>query len=259
MKNILFATSEAVPFIKTGGLADVAGSLPKYFDKRYFDIRVILPKYACMKQEWKDKMNYITHFYMDLGYKNCYVGIMHMEYEGIQFYFIDNEYYFSGPKPYDGGTWDLEKFAFFSKAVLSVLPVIGFRPDIIHCHDWQTGLVPVYLHDSFQQNEFFWNIKTIMTIHNLKADDFVNTGENSKKLTIDETGMKSDSDDIYNILLTIGIITAVIVGTILGVQFIIASAEEKAKVKEALVPYLIGCIVVFGAFSIWKVVLVALK
>jgi len=127
MKNILFATSEAVPFIKTGGLADVAGSLPKYFDKRYFDIRVILPKYACMKQEWKDKMNYITHFYMDLGYKNCYVGIMHMEYEGIQFYFIDNEYYFSGPKPYDGGTWDLEKFAFFSKAVLSVLPVIGLH------------------------------------------------------------------------------------------------------------------------------------
>ena len=88
MKNILFATSEAVPFIKTGGLADVAGSLPKYFDKRYFDIRVILPKYACMKQEWKDKMNYITHFYMDLGYKNCYVGIMHMEYEGIQFYLL---------------------------------------------------------------------------------------------------------------------------------------------------------------------------
>ena len=168
MKRILFATSEAVPFIKTGGLADVAGALPKCFDKRYFDVRVILPKYACMKQEWKDKMEYITHFYMDLGYKNCYVGIMHMEYEGIQFYFIDNEYYFSGPKPYDSAPWDLEKFAFFSKAVLSVLPVIGFRPDVIHCHDWQTGLVPVYLHDSFQQNEFFWGIKTVMTIHNLK-------------------------------------------------------------------------------------------
>ena len=168
MKNILFATSEAVPFIKTGGLADVAGSLPKYFDKRYFDIRVILPKYACMKQEWKDKMNYITHFYMDLGYKNCYVGIMHMEYEGIQFYFIDNEYYFSGPKPYDGGTWDLEKFAFFSKAVLSVLPVIGFRPDIIHCHDWQTGLIPVYLDNFRFFGEYYRGIKTVMTIHNLK-------------------------------------------------------------------------------------------
>ena len=121
-----------------------------------------------MKQEWKDKMNYITHFYMDLGYKNCYVGIMHMEYEGIQFYFIDNEYYFSGPKPYDGGTWDLEKFAFFSKAVLSVLPVIGFRPDIIHCHDWQTGFLPVYLKNEFAANPFFWGIKTIITIHNLK-------------------------------------------------------------------------------------------
>ena len=168
MKRILFATSEAVPFIKTGGLADVAGALPKCFDKRYFDVRVILPKYACMKQEWKDKMEYITHFYMDLGYKNCYVGILHMEYDVIQFYFIDNEYYFSGPKPYDSAPWDLEKFAFFSKAVLSVLPVIGFRPDVIHCHDWQTGLVPVYLHDSFQQNEFFWGIKTVMTIHNLK-------------------------------------------------------------------------------------------
>ena len=114
MKNILFATSEAVPFIKTGVLADVAGALTKYFE-------------------------YVTHFYLDLGYKNCYVGIMHMEYDGIQFYFIDNEYYFSGPKPYDSAPWDLEKFAFFSKAVLSVLPVIGFRPDVIHCHDWQTG------------------------------------------------------------------------------------------------------------------------
>ena len=168
MKKILFATSEAVPFIKTGGLADVCGALPKCFDKRYFDVRVVLPKYACMKQEWKDKMQYIMHFYMDLGFKNCYVGIMHMEYDGIQFYFIDNEYYFSGPKPYDSGPWDLEKFAFFSKAVLSILPVIDFRPDVIHCHDWQTGLVPVYLHDSFQAGEFFRGIKTVMTIHNLK-------------------------------------------------------------------------------------------
>ena len=85
MKNILYAASEAVPFIKTGGLADVAGALPNCFDKRYFDVRVVLPKYACMKQEWKDKMEYVTHFYMDLGYKNCYVGIMTMEYEGVRF------------------------------------------------------------------------------------------------------------------------------------------------------------------------------
>ena len=99
MKNILFATSEAVPFYQDRRFWQMQRALcQNNFDKRYFDIRVILPKYACMKQEWKDKMDYITHFYMDLGYKNCYVGIMHMEYEGIQFYFIDNEYYFSGPK-----------------------------------------------------------------------------------------------------------------------------------------------------------------
>ena len=122
-----------------------------------------------MKQEWKaTKWKYVTHFYMDLGFKNCYVGIMQMQYDGIQFYFIDNEYYFSGPKPYDSAPWDLEKFAFFSKAC-----VIGSSDDRIqtgyhHCHDWQTGLVPVYLHDSFQENEFFRGIKTVMTIHNLK-------------------------------------------------------------------------------------------
>ena len=184
MKRILFATSEAVPFIKTGGLADVAGALPKCFDKRYFDVRVILPKYACMKQEWKDKMEYITHFYMDLGYKNCYVGILHMEYDGIQFYFIDNEYYFSGPKPYDSAPWDLEKFAYFSKAALTMLCVIDFRPDIIHCHDWQTGLIPVYLKDSFQQGEFFRGIKSIMTIHNLKFQ-----GVWDKKTVMDTTGL----------------------------------------------------------------------
>lgn len=168
MKNILFAASECVPFIKTGGLADVVGSLPKDFDKEKYDVRVVIPNYMCMKQEWKEKLEYVAHFYMDIAGQDRYVGVLKIELNGIIFYFIDNEYYFSGPKPYDSAPWDLEKFAFFSKAVLSVLPVIGFRPDVIHCHDWQTGLVPVYLHDSFQQNEFFWGIKTVMTIHNLK-------------------------------------------------------------------------------------------
>ncbi|MFV0527369.1 MAG: glycogen synthase GlgA [Lachnospiraceae bacterium] len=168
MKKILYAASEAVPFIKTGGLADVVGALPKYFNTEYSDVRVVLPKYVCMKSVWRDSLEYKEHFYMELGGKNCYVGIMELEYEGVHFYFIDNEYYFSGDAPYDGGLWDLEKFAFFSKAVLSILPIIDFRPDIIHCHDWQTGLIPVFLHDSFQAGEFFRGIKSIMTIHNLK-------------------------------------------------------------------------------------------
>lgn len=168
MKNVLFVASEAVPFIKTGGLADVVGSLPKYFNKENFDVRVILPKYASMKDEYKSMLNFVTSFYMDLNWRQQYVGILETEYEGIKFYFIDNEEHFGGEKPYDGMPWDLEKYAFFSKAALSILPVIGFRPDIIHCHDWQTGLVPVYLKERFQGSEFYWGIKSIMTIHNLK-------------------------------------------------------------------------------------------
>lgn len=105
---------------------------------------------------------------MDLAWRSQYVGILKMEYDGITYYFIDNEYYFSGPKPYGDICYDMEKFAFFSRAALSALPVIDFRPDIIHCHDWQTGLIPVFLKDTFSQGQFYQGIKTIMTIHNLK-------------------------------------------------------------------------------------------
>ncbi|MDO4632490.1 MAG: glycogen synthase GlgA [Eubacteriales bacterium] len=168
MKKILFVASESVPFIKTGGLADVVGSLPKYLDKEKYDVRVIIPKYQCMKEEYKGQLNYVTHFYMDLGWRTQYVGILEMKYEGIQFYFIDNEYYFAGFKPYGNIYEDIEKFAFFSKAALSALPLIGFQPDIVHCHDWQTGLIPVFLKDSFHNSEFYANMKSIMTIHNLK-------------------------------------------------------------------------------------------
>ena len=168
MKNILFVASECVPFIKTGGLADVVGSLPKYFPKEYFDVRVVIPKYAGIKEQFKNQMRYVTNFYMDLNWRQQYVGIFEMEYEGIKFYFIDNEEHFGGSTPYAGMPWDLEKFAYFSKAALSILPTIGFRPDLIHCHDWQTGLIPVYLKDRFRGGEFFRDMKTVMTIHNLK-------------------------------------------------------------------------------------------
>lgn len=168
MKKILFVASEAVPFIKTGGLADVVGSLPKCFDKEYFDVRVMIPKYLCIKEEWRNQMQYVNHFYMDYLGQSRYVGILQYVYDGITFYFIDNESYFCGPKPY--GDWynDLEKFAFFSKAALSALPVIGFQPDVVHCHDWQTGLIPVHLKDKFHEGEFFRNMKSVITIHNLK-------------------------------------------------------------------------------------------
>lgn len=168
MKNILMVASEAFPFIKTGGLADVVGSLPKYLDKEYFDCRIIIPKYMCMYQDKKDMMQYVTHFYMNYNGRDRYVGILTAQYDGVTYYFIDNEEYFGGPSPYGDWLWDLEKFIFFDQAVLSALPVIGFKPDLIHCHDWQAGLVPVYLHDRFAGGEFYRGIKTVMTIHNLK-------------------------------------------------------------------------------------------
>lgn len=168
MKNVLFIASEAYPFIKTGGLADVVGSLPKYFAKKEFDVRVMIPDYTAIPLEYKNKMQYVNHFYMKLAWRSQYVGILQMEYDGIQYYFIDNEFYFSGFSPYNKIYEDMEKFAFFSRAALSALPLIGFRPDIIHCHDWQTGLVPVYIKDTFHAGEFFRGIKMVMTIHNLK-------------------------------------------------------------------------------------------
>lgn len=119
MKKILFLASEAVPFIKTGGLADVVGALPKMFNKEEFDVRVMIPKYMAISEEYKSQMQYVTHFYLELAWRKQYVGIMQLEYEGVTFYFIDNEFYFAGDKPYGNIYEDVEKFAFFCKASLS--------------------------------------------------------------------------------------------------------------------------------------------
>lgn len=168
MKKVLFVTSEAVPFIKTGGLADVAGSLPQYFDRSEYDVRIILPKYVCMDEELKEQMRFHSRFYVRLSWRSQYVGVLETKVEGITYYFIDNEYYFAGTQPYNNIYEDVEKFAYFSKAVLEALPVIDFRPDILHCHDWQTGLIPVYLKNEYQKDEFYQGIRTIFTIHNLQ-------------------------------------------------------------------------------------------
>ena len=170
MKKILFAASECVPFVKTGGLADVVGALPKEFDPEIWDVRVFLPDYTCIPPQFRDEFEYVTHFNMGCGpyIGEKYVGVMQYKYQGITYYFIDNLDYFDCFYPYSETRRDMERFTFFDKAVLSALPVIDFRPDLIHCHDWQTGLIPVYLKTEFQANPFFWNIKTIMTIHNLR-------------------------------------------------------------------------------------------
>ena len=170
MKKILFAASECVPFIKTGGLADVCSALPKWFDKDEWDVRVVLPNYTCIPEKYRNDFQYVTHFYMGMGpaLPDKYVGIMRYELNGITYYFIDNMEYFDCAVPYGNIRYDVEKFCFFDKAVLSMLPLINFQPDLIHCHDWETGLIPVYLRNEFQGDMFFWDMRSIMTIHNLK-------------------------------------------------------------------------------------------
>ena len=198
MKKILFAASEAVPFIKTGGLADVAGTLPKYFNKEEYDVRVMLPKYACIKDAFKEKLEYRTHYYMDFYNQKKYVGIFEYVHEGITFYFIDNEEYFSGPKPYGEAALDIEKFAYFSKAVLCTLPVIDFKPDVIHCHDWQAGLIPVYMDHFRYFVDFFKDIKTVMTIHNLKFQGVWSVNGMKEITGLPDYYFTSDKLEAYN-------------------------------------------------------------
>ena len=168
MKKILFAASEGNPFMKTGGLADVVGALPKNLDQEKFDVRVILPKYLCISEEARQKMKYVTEFYASMPREKEYIGIYEAKVEGIQYYFIDNEHYFAGNSPYNQIFEDVNKFAFFCRAVLACLPELGFCPDIIHCHDWQAALIPVFLDAFYRENPYYRNIRTVMTIHNQK-------------------------------------------------------------------------------------------
>ena len=197
MKKILFTASECVPFIKTGGLADVVGSLPQYFNKEEYDVRVVIPKYLCIPEKYREQMEYVTHFYTGFCGRNRYVGILKLELDGIIYYFIDNEEYFSGPTPYSSPYYDTEKFAFFSKAVLSILPSIDFHPDVIHCNDWHVGLVPVYLRTEFSINPWYASIRSIMTIHNLKFQGVWNIDDMKRITGFGDEMFTSDKLEAY--------------------------------------------------------------
>ena len=168
MLKVLFAASECVPFVKTGGLADVVGALPKEILKNDVDVRVILPLYHEIPASWREKMTHKLYFYVNLGWRRQYCGIEELVYDGITFYFVDNEYYFGRPYIYGLGGDEGERFAFFDRAILEALPHIGFKPDVLHCHDWQTGLIPVLLKSQYQNLDFYKEIKTLYTIHNLQ-------------------------------------------------------------------------------------------
>ena len=177
-RKILFVGSECYPFVKTGGLGDVMYALPKALNKENCDVRVMLPKYACIPWEYREKMQYVNHFYMDLckDGKQFYIGVMKYEMDGVTYYFIDNDEMFGHGNPYVGISEDIPRYILFSKAVLAALPVVGFYPDVIHCHDWQTALVPVYLRTLFNETEVSKRAVTVMTIHNLKFQGVENLG-----------------------------------------------------------------------------------
>ena len=174
-RSIAFIGSECYPFVKTGGLGDVMYALPKALTRRNCDVKVILPRYKCIPQQYQDKMVYRGSFYMDLTSdgKQYYVGIMEYVWDGVVYDFIDNEEFFGGDKPYTNLIDDIPKYCYFSKAALAALNYMNWQPNIIHCHDWQAALVPIYLR-TFFQNTSIGNAKTMITIHNLRFQGIYN-------------------------------------------------------------------------------------
>lgn len=151
----------------SGGLADVAGALPKALRRRLIGCRVVLPLYGCISEELREKMTFITAITVPVAWRRQYCGIFEAHIDGVIYYLIDNQYYFKRDGLY-GHYDDAERFAFFSRAVLEMIPHIGFKPDIIHCNDWQTGMIPVYLNEFYRENEAWSGIKTVFTIHNIQ-------------------------------------------------------------------------------------------
>ena len=165
--KVLYASSEALPFIASGGLADVAGSLPQALRKRLVGCRVVMPLYDTIKQELKDTMKFITNISVPVAWRRQYCGIFEARAGGVIYYLLDNQYYFKRDALY-GFYDDAERFAFFSRAILEILPHIDFKPDIIHCNDWQTALTPLYYSTMYANQPGYENIKTVLTIHNIQ-------------------------------------------------------------------------------------------
>ena len=174
-RSVAFIGSECHPFVKTGGLGDVMYALPRELVRLNCDVRVILPRYACIPQKYQEKMVYRGEFYMDLGKtgRQYYVGIMEYVCDGVVYDFIDNQEFFSSGNPYINLVDDIPKYCFFSKAALAALNFMNWIPDIVHCHDWQAALVPVYLRTLFQDSPV-GKAKSILTIHNLRFQGIYN-------------------------------------------------------------------------------------
>lgn len=170
MKKILFIGAEAMPFAATGGLGDVMGSLPAAIHAAAdggADVRVVMPLYGAIKEEWRSQMTKVAEYMLPLSWRNQYCGIHSLVKDGVTYYFIDNEYYFKRSTLY-GCFDDGERFAYFCKAAVDMLGIIGFYPDVLHAHDWQAALSLVYLNQKYRQVQGYEQIKTVFTIHNIE-------------------------------------------------------------------------------------------
>ena len=166
--KILFVASEAVPFVKTGGLADVVGALAPVLAAQGHDVRVIIPQFSAISREYPPQMEHVCDFEVQLGWRRQYCGIEKIEKDGVTWYFMDNKYYFGRPYIYGMGGDEYERFGFFCRGVLNMLPLLDFQPEIIHCHDWQSGMIPALLKIQYAHLPFYSGTKTVFTIHNLQ-------------------------------------------------------------------------------------------
>ena len=194
--KLFFAASEVAPFIKTGGLADVAGSLPNALAKLGHDVRVILPLYSAIPAMWRRQMTFLKSFHFPLSWRNAYCGLFSLAYQGLTYYFIDNEYYFQREGLY-GQFDDGERFAYFSRAVVEVPIQLGWSPDIIHCNDWQTSLVPVYLLEARHREPLLMHTKSVFTIHNIEYQGQFDRNILGDVLGLDECYFREDMLSYY--------------------------------------------------------------
>ena len=188
--KVLFVSSEAQPFMASGGLGDVAGALPKALRQRLIVCRVVMPYYDTISQELKDSMTFVTSLSVPVAWRRQYCGVFQAKQNGVIYYLIDNQYYFKRDGIY-GYYDDAERFTFFARAVLEILPHIGFKPDIIHCNDWQSALTPVFYSTMYSQDPWYQGIKTVFTIHNIQYQ-----GTYGMDLVGDVIGLKPEDANI---------------------------------------------------------------
>ncbi|MEA3320722.1 MAG: glycogen synthase GlgA [Bacillota bacterium] len=194
--KVLFVVSECVPFVKSGGLGDVAGALPKELKKLGTDVRVILPKYGQIPEVFKNKMKRVQTTFVDVGWRHQYCGVEKLVHDNVTYYFIDNEYYFNRDSLY-GHFDDGERFSFFCRAVLESMTAIDFIPDVIHCHDWHTGMVNFILDREYKQNPRFEHIQSVFTIHNLQFQGVFPPSILHDLLRIDSKHFNADELEFY--------------------------------------------------------------